>query len=203
MSSPHKMPTPDLAGLLTARRPAAPRPTLGEEAPAAVASDRPAVRETVVAARSAARGTADVVADDSQSEDAGPPVEDTTDLATSDRVYRRSITVYLPRNLHRRVGVAAAASGTTRTAVMLDAINRTHSQLGSALQEPVPSSGQDLFAVPQARSAPAPSVQTTLRVTDEQYAALEGLTRKHAVNRSRIMTTALVLVLGETATHTG
>jgi len=57
---------------------------------------------------------------------------------------------------------------------------------------------QDLFAVPQNKATSEPSVQTTIRVTDAQYAAIAALVAEHHTNRSRLVTTALELHLAQT-----
>lgn len=192
MTAPRKMATPSLAGLLQTR-PAAAVDT-DEDVPDAPRAARVAATKTT--GRTAGPTTtpspreAGADAPPSRGDDAGP---------TEPQVYRRSITVYLPRDLHRRVGVAAQSAGITRTALMLEAVNRTHRKLGPVLKRAqAPATGQDLFAVPQARAATEPSMQTTLRVTDEQYAALESLADAHTVNRSRIVATALRLYLDAT-----
>ena len=115
------------------------------------------------------------------------------------REYLRSIALYLPRTLHQQLGSAAAERGATRTALILDAINSTHTRLGPALAAPTPPVGSDhLFVVPQNKPTPEPSVQTTIRVTDAQYEAITALIAEHHTNRSRLITTALQLHLAQT-----
>lgn len=188
MTTPRKMATPSLAGLLQTRPAAV---ASGDEvAPAA----RQTTRDAIVAITERTAGP--TTTPTPERELAAPP---SGGHEAEPQVYRRSITVYLPRDLHRRVGVAAQSAGITRTALMLEAVNRTHRKLGPALKRPeAPATDQDLFAVPQARAASEPSMQTTLRVTDEQYAALESLADAHTVNRSKIVTTALRLYLDVT-----
>ncbi len=119
--------------------------------------------------------------------------------SSDERQYLRSITVYIPRSMHRAVGIAARERKTTRTALMLAALNATHQQLGEVLAaNKPPARKQDLFAVPQTRTAAEPSVQTTIRVTDSQFEAIENLVAEHATNRSRLVTAALQIYLPPT-----
>ncbi len=115
------------------------------------------------------------------------------------REYLRSIALYLPRTLHQQLGTAAADVGGTRTALILGAINSTHARLGPALAAPAPTVHRDdLFVVPQNKPNSEPSVQTTIRVTDAQYAAIAALVAEHHTNRSRLIATALELHLAQT-----
>ncbi len=122
-----------------------------------------------------------------------------TAAAIERREYLRSIALYLPRTIHQQLGSAAAELGTTRTALILGAVNSTHEHLGVALTATTaPARSQDLFAVPQNKTSTEPSVQTTIRVTDAQYAAITALVAEHHTNRSRLVTTALQLHLRKT-----
>jgi len=56
---------------------------------------------------------------------------------------------------------------------------------------------RDLFAIPQDRAVAEPSVQTTIRVTDIQFQAIETLVAEHETNRSHLVTAALRLHLPE------
>ncbi len=191
MTTPRPMDTPNLAGLLTQRPPAT---------PAGPAAARPASADPASVALKA--GTAEPTTPPSA--DASAPEPARASDETPSLHYLRSITVYLPRELHHQAGVSAAAYGTTRTELILEAVNHTHQQLGDALAADNTAlsrgEGQTLFVVSQARLTVPPSVQTTIRITDDQYAALEELVERHATNRSRIIATALRLHL---ATITG
>ena len=117
-------------------------------------------------------------------------------VAPSGRQYLRSIALYLPRSMHRALGEHADARGTTRTAVILNAVNQTHDQLGARLaSEDTGCGGGDLFDIPQEKVAKEPSVQTTIRVTDRQLHAIDTLVTALETNRSRLITTALTLYL--------
>ncbi len=180
------MPTPNLAGLLAKPRPARKVPALTEPAVApqpeatAPADDSDSVADPEVAS---AEGNG-------QLSPAGKPssAQDSVDQ----RQYLRSITIYTPRSVHRTVGLVAGERKTTRTALILAALNATHQQIGEALTSSKTTAGKrDLFDVPQSRVATEPSVQTTIRVTDSQFDAIENLVAKHATNRSRLVTAAL------------
>jgi chemotaxis protein histidine kinase CheA len=180
------MPTPNLAGLL-----AKPRPVL--KAPAQTDSAVVPQPEAIVQADgndSAAPAELVSVADDGQLSTSGKPssAQDSGDQ----RQYLRSITIYTPRSVHRTVGLVAGERKTTRTALILAALNATHQQIGKVLTSSKATAGdRDLFAVPQSRVATEPSVQTTIRVTDSQFDAIENLVAEHATNRSRLVTAAL------------
>lgn len=186
MTMPRPMTTPNLAGLLTQR----PSTTPGSSAsPRPVSTDPPPVVQKAGSAElTTPLAPADDAAEPAKASDGTPPLH-----------YLRSVTVYLPRELHHQAGVTAAALGTTRTALILEAVNHTHQQVGGALAADNaalnPGEGQALFAVPQARPPSPPSVQTTIRITDDQHTALEELVERHATNRSRIIATALRLHL--------
>ncbi len=206
MSTPQPMATPNLADLLTKRPTAARRPPKTpagppardhEPTPAAtpvhdepertVEPNHPAAFETVAVEADPRVDTA--VAEPAQGHDRSP--------AVGERQYLRSIAIYLPRSVHQQLGLAAAERKTTRTALILGAINTTHESLGRALADEVtpPPSGRELFSVPQDRTTSEPSVQTTIRVTDVQHAAIETLVAENKTNRSRLIATALRLYL--------
>lgn len=187
MTTPRPMTTPNLAGLLTQRPPTTP---VGSTTPRPVSTDTPPTAQDAGSVELTTR----------VAPDAGTSEPARTSDETSPVQYLRSITVYLPRELHRQAGVTAAGRGTTRTALILEAVNHTYQQLGDALAADddaprTPGEGQVLFAVPQARPASPPSVQTTIRITDDQYTALAELVERHATNRSRIIASALRLHL--------
>lgn len=170
---PRPMAPPDLAGLLAPAR----RGTAAAEAPAPATGQAPA--------RLASRPEAPVP----------PPGEELTGPdGDGARQYLRTISVYLPRSLHRASAAAAAAQGTTRTALILRALNSTHELIGAELAG-ASTGGADLFDIPQDRAAAEPQAQTTIRVTDAQLAVLQRLAARHGVNRSKLVATALRLHL--------
>ncbi len=122
-----------------------------------------------------------------------------TESQTSGRQYLRIKSIYLPRSLHQRLGEQAISRNTTRTALILTAVNHTHSQLGSYLATDGGSSGgggvDDLFDIPQHKKDAEPAVQTTIRITDRQHQAIETLVEKYGTNRSQLVTAALMLYL--------
>ncbi|RIJ77983.1 hypothetical protein D1871_04670 [Nakamurella silvestris] len=112
--------------------------------------------------------------------------------APAQRQYLRIMTVHLPRSVHRRLGEIADTQITTNTALMLTAVNSTHNRLGEYLPtKAAPDTANDLFAIPQARPPAEPTVQTTIRVTDAQFDAINNLTVQHGVTRSELITTAV------------
>jgi len=180
------MPTPNLAGLLTKPTPVRKVPALTE--PAVV----PQPETTIPTDDSAPSASPEpsAVEHDDQLPVAGEPTihPDSGD----ERQYLRSITIYTPRSVHRAVGIAAKERKTTRTALILAALNATHQQIGEVLAaDKATARKQDLFAVPQTRAATEPSVQTTIRVTDSQFDAIENLVAEYATNRSRLVAAAL------------
>jgi len=180
------MATPNLAGLLAKPRPVrkAPAQTDFAAVPQTEATTQTEDSDSVVPPELAN------VEDDGQALTAGKPIsaQDSGDQ----RQYLRSITIYTPRSVHRAVGLASGERKTTRTALILAALNATHQQIGEVLTSSKATAGdRDLFAVPQSRVATEPSVQTTIRVTDSQFAAIENLVAEHATNRSRLVTAAL------------
>ena len=124
---------------------------------------------------------------------------------TPTRQYLRIKSVYLPRSLHQRLGKYATAQKTTRTALILAAVNHTHSRLGSYLATGSGPSGSasvnDLFDIPQLKKDAEPAVQTTIRITDRQHQAIEALVAQLGTNRSQLVAAALRLYLGEDRTN--
>jgi len=118
---------------------------------------------------------------------------------SSGHQYLRIKSIYLPRSLHQRLGQQAISRKTTRTALILTAVNQTHSRLGSYLATETASSGggdaDDLFDIPQHRKDAEPAVQTTIRITDRQHKAIENLVAELGTNRSRLVAAALTLYL--------
>ncbi len=205
------MATPDLANLLKRpRRPAAETPSettdsIGgtafpdnatdetkQEAPIATTAEEPAPVQS---------GSGESVSERKQRrpKPAADVVSSTEPSQTPGRQYLRIKSIYLPRSLHKRLGEQATSRQTTRTALILTAINHTHSQLGSYLATDGASSGRggvdDLFDIPQHKKDAEPAVQTTIRITDRQHQAIETLVEKHGTNRSQLVTAALMLYL--------
>ena len=116
--------------------------------------------------------------------------------AAGGRQYLRTKAVQLPRSVHRRVTEEAVRRGTTATALMLTAINSTYHLLPDALRETQRPAGS-LFDIPQDRLAQEPTVQTTLRMTDAQLEAINGLVTANSTNRSRLFGVAISLFLDE------
>ena len=189
-ATPSPMPTPDLAGLLAKppRMPNQSRPVSeppGESAQTAVA----APGETLAAAPTRV-----------------PPAStkprqlkpERADESAPRRQYLRSIAVYLPRSTHQAVAEKAEAAGTTRTALILAAVNATHKDLAAAPgdDDRVDGGGGDLFDIPQRKAPSELTVQTSIRVTDRQLNAIDDLVASHGLNRSRLLTKALKLYLG-------
>jgi hypothetical protein len=191
MTSPQPMPTPNLAGLLT--KPAALKALAKKETTVG-----PPPSTDLVTAEGDTR-VAPIAEPPSQEAGAAAKADhDAADEAAihGRRQYLRSITIYLPRSIHQKVAVQAAARETTHTALILTAINATHPQIGSALTDHSATAGKrDLFDIPQERAITEPSVQTTIRVTDSQLRAIEILVSKHETNRSHLISTALQLYL--------
>lgn len=217
MSSPQPRPmaTPDLAALLAKRPPRRPQPLAsestvavpdvagaeaseaaaagnGSSAPGAILSavedvSREAVQPTGTApVRARNRKTAPVVA-------APAP-----DAEAPSRQYKSPKQVYLPRSLHQRCLAVATERSTTMTALVLQAVNATHQRLDDVLRPDVDTASPgDLFAIPQANVPSEPSVQTTMRLTDQQLAVLDDLARRYQTKRSRLLAAALRLYLDE------
>ncbi len=147
------MPTPNLAGLLAKPRPIRKVPARTEPAVA------PQPEATVSADYSDSVVPPEVASaeDDGQLPPAGKPssAQDSGDQ----RQYLRSITIYTPRSVHRAVGLVAGERKTTRTALILAALNATHQQIGEVLTSSKTTAGErDLFDVPQSRVATEPYI---------------------------------------------
>jgi len=207
------MATPDLANLLK-RPPRAPAETRSDpsDSNAAIAHQviAPDKTETQAPANEATPLVEQETAAQSGSDESvrerkqrrpkpTPEVVVSPDAQTSGRQYLRIKSIYLPRSLHQRLGQEAISRKTTRTALILTAINNTHSRLGSHLATDGGSSGgagiNDLFDIPQHRKDAEPAVQTTIRITDRQHLAIETLVEKYGTNRSQLVTAALMLYL--------
>jgi hypothetical protein len=107
-------------------------------------------------------------------------------------------SIYLPRTLHKNATVFAKQNDTTVTALVLEAVNEVHTELGSyfAARAAAPKRPGDLFAVPQRKNkAGERTFQTTIRVTDEQLSVLDELASTHAVDRSKLVSSALRLYI--------
>lgn len=182
------MATPDLAGLLTRRTPTRATPPPPPAGPPEPRPPKPAQtradpdRPEATVAQSLAAGT--------------PPLRT--------RVYLQTITIYLPRTVATRLTEAAAAAGLTRTALLLQGVNATYTDIAgivgiAGVDEAVQADvGEgDLFAVPQAqRVSKTPRlVQTTIRVTDAQLAGLNSLAAQTGISRSRVIAACLQLHL--------
>lgn len=140
--------------------------------------------------RPAAKATAAPVREEA-SERARP----TTD---SDTGYLLPRSIYLPRTLHKNATAFAKENDTTVTALVLDAVNEVHGELGAYFVAQAPSDRKPghLFAVPQKKGkAGERTFQTTMRVTDEQLVVLDELASAHAVDRSKLVSVALRLYI--------
>ena len=207
--TPRPMDTPDLAGLLAkpVRRGPSERHEESVARPEPPLPEPEANRETPAAAVSLPTQERA-----SESRATSTPIESERKLPGSarnrrgrtattanidvDRQYLRSMSIYLPRSLHQRLGQRADVDGSTRTALILTAINRTHDTIGSALNPDRDGTASDLFDIPQRAARKEPSVETTIRVTDRQLDAIDNLAAEHRVNRSRLISAALQVYLG-------
>jgi len=113
------------------------------------------------------------------------------------RAYLQSKTVYMPRSLHQRLTAEAKSRGTTATALILRAVNSTHAVIGGAMRAAESPSDGDLFEVAQGHRAAEPSVQTSIRITDQQLSAIQSLSATHSITRSKLICVALDLFLDE------
>jgi hypothetical protein len=202
------MATPDLANLLKKpRRPAAEIPShAAASSEAAEPLTTPAENEIQVAAAPEDATSLQLESAATNGERKRRQPKSTAEAAVSidppsplGRQYLRIKSIYLPRSLHQRLGEQAIARKTTRTALILTAINQTHSRLGSYLAAGSPSAsrtgGDDLFDIPQDKKDTEPAVQTTIRVTDRQHQAIENLVEVLGANRSQLVAAALSLYL--------
>ena len=213
-TTPRPMQTPDLAGLLgkPARRPRpdpepsqvdaddAPAddhsqdPPVVEKAPATVAA-KPPTPPSPAPAAPATRPKRSAAPRAPESNTTGS-VTANTSTAPSGRQYLRTIALYIPRSLHRSLGERADATGTTRTALILTAVNERHHDLPAALNTSTNTTAAgDLFDIPQQRTDKEPSVHTTIRVTDRQLTAIDHLVQQLETNRSALIAAALRLQL--------
>jgi hypothetical protein len=197
-ATPSPMPTPDLAGLL-AKPPRLPN----RSRPASEPPVEPA--QTAIAAPGETPGPTPRRVPVASTKPRQLKPERPDDSAPR-RQYLRSIAVYLPRSTHQAVAEKAEAAGTTRTALILAAVNATHKDLGVAPggDDHVDGEG-DLFDIPQRKAPSELTVQTSIRVTDRQLKAIDDLVARHGMNRSRLLTEALklYLVAGETSSPLG
>ncbi len=207
------MPTPDLAGLL-----GKPRKRAVEVTPPANQDDQPAragqpavgsvsaLSSVVVSAPArvlpaSTSATPVTVAPD----DAPAPKERNVTAASTttapvksllgQRRYLRSTTIYLPRSLHTKIAQHAADRGTTATTLILTAVKSAHGRVAAALASEVTPANNDLFDIPQDKSSAELSVQTTMRVTDQQFEALQTLAATLGITRSKLIVTATKLYL--------
>lgn len=204
--TPRPMQTPDLAGLLVKpKRSSGPVPAPSTPAEPGHTPSTPADVPSDEAAESAE--TSEAVGDDPEP----MPTRRTSPVAgdrrrgkmptrpasadVAERQYLQSMAVSLPRSLHLRLADRARQDGITRTSVILTAVNDAHDTLDSALNAAPVDRGSELFDIPQRRTRKEPSVETTIRVTDRQQTAIEGLANTHGVNRSRVISAALEIYL--------
>lgn len=205
--TPQPMATPDLAGILG--RPA--RARRSPESPSPVASDAdanrsPASLESYRREQEKRREPAGATdhpngpAPGDQrvptgSEGLAPTPSESPSEVSAVREYQRQITVYLPRSLFEALAQAAVQRQQSRTALMLLAVNATHSRLAERLTSE-PAAPGSLFDVPQVKVAPTePNTQTSIRVTDQQLSVLEALAAQSRTNRSKVLAAALELYL--------
>ncbi len=116
----------------------------------------------------------------------------------ADAGYLLPRSIYLPRSLHKNATAFARENDTTVTALVLDAINEVHSELGAYFSAQAPSDRKPghLFAVPQKKGkAGERTFQTTIRVTDEQLVVLDELASAYTVDRSKLVSAALRLYI--------
>ncbi|PRZ39663.1 ribbon-helix-helix CopG family protein [Antricoccus suffuscus] len=110
------------------------------------------------------------------------------------REYLRQITYSLPRDLHRRGKDRAAERGETLTAFLLNAINTHHERILDGHETPQEVTG-GLFTIPQAARPTVSKVQTSIRITDSQTAAITALCKKTGLDRGEVFAAALRLEL--------
>ena len=114
-----------------------------------------------------------------------------------DVVWRRSVGFSMPRDVRAAATQQARSDDSTLTAWLLTALNRHHRNLENRLNQDT-GDGGELFAVPQSQ-IPQPKVQSTMRVTDEQYDAMERLARQLNTTRSGLLTAAAEAELADHA----
>lgn len=196
---PRPMPTPDLAGLLG--RPSRPNTQPATQRAVDDVDAAAGFRPSAVAPETESQVVQPEVMSDQARNDGRGDVAPTAALPT--RQFRRPRVVYLPRSIFQALAERAQADNTTRTALLLNAVNATHPALAEALvadaaQWSVRAAG-DLFDVPQSRRPAEPTVQTTVRLTDHQLQVLDDLSAQHRTNRSKLLTVALQLYLATAA----
>lgn len=186
---PKPMATPNLSGLIKSKPrpsaptvPASPEPQTVIQQPAGDKRGKSLVQKPAVA-RASEGQTAEPVRPRRAVGEKQPPAR-----------YTRSISLYLPRSIHAALAKQAAASGMSRTAIILRAVNAHHQDLSSWLStdESRPEvSAEGLFDVPQDARSTEPVVQTALRVTDAQLNAMDALAETMGIKRSHVMVAAL------------
>ncbi|GGM09493.1 ribbon-helix-helix protein, CopG family [Nakamurella endophytica] len=217
---PRPMATPDLAGLLSKRpkpqnRSSTPSTLAPEEAATNPLTEQPAVQQpaaqptpntaepearpprtapkTAVRRRPSRTVTGEVA-----SLAAPEPVEpdDIESPTTTSRSYRRPLTFQLPRSVHRALREYTESRETTQTAVLFMAVNATHKEVREALRAEDAVADGELFKIPQTPKA-EPTTEVKVRVTDAQLDALNQLARELGTNRSRVVTEAVRIYLGQ------
>ena len=103
-------------------------------------------------------------------------------------LWRRSVGFSIPRDVHIAAMQSAKSTGTTLTAWLLNALNSHHGELEQRLARAAEGGG-GLFAVPQQQTS-RPRVQSTMRITDEQYDVMERLADQLNTTRSGLLTAA-------------
>lgn len=188
---PKPMTTPDLSGLIKSkvRRPPVPSaPVPAAQAAPAVEQQSPSRPDREKVTRAPNPATTSAPPRPAAAPRKAPVGEERRPPAK----YTRSISLYLPRSIHAALAQRAADTGQTRTAMILRAVNTHHEDLQAWLddQGSTPVVG-GLFDVPQDARATEPVVQTALRVTDAQLAAMDELASQLGVRRSHVMVAAL------------
>lgn len=184
---PQPMKTPDLSGLIKAKPRRAPTPPA--ERTTHVVSEQPS-------SPAEATATPEQPAEPELPKPAKRPAADHAPGRSRSQIaqprYTRSISLYLPRSIHATLATRATDTGQTRTAIILRAVSTHHRELRAWIGDDnaAPTAG-GLFDVPQDARSTEPVVQTALRVTDAQLAAMDELARQLGVRRSHIMVAAL------------
>lgn len=161
---------PDLASALSKKPPTQSRPAAPEATPKPTALDSPTEERPTPKRNRVSNQKPDVA------QNAGS-------------AWRRSIGYSMPRDVRIAATQRAQAEDSTLTAWLLNALNRNHRHLADRLNQDSASNTGDLFAVPQQQTS-QPRVQSTMRVTDEQYEAMERLADELNTTRSGILTAA-------------
>ncbi len=202
---PHPMPTPNLAGLLgkPRRRAQQVSPTANQGAKPALtgqpADGSVSAPSRVLPSSTNAAPVTVVPVQASAPEQRETAANSTTTAPARSlpgrRRYLRSTTIYLPRSLHTEIARQAADRGSTATTLILTAVKSVHQRVADALVSEAKPDNNDLFEIPQDRSATELSVQTTMRVTDQQFEALQTLAATLGITRSKLIVTATKLYL--------